>query len=186
MAYGPWGVFLIGVLDSVGVPLPAALDVLLIVIAVKAPDRAYVTAILAVLGSLVGNTVLFLAARHGVRRLVKTVQDPSKPRRFRQWFQRYGLVTVFIPGAVPLLPLPLKVFVISAGVLHTPFSRFFAVILIARLLRFFGDAFLGIRLGSGAQAFLAGNAWTLAGIALVLAVAFVVWTRWMARDRDTT
>ena len=114
-------------------------------------------------------------------RLVKTVEDPGKPRRFREWFQRYGLVTVFIPAAVPLLPLPLKVFVISAGVLHTPLGKFLAVILVARLLRYFGDAWLGIRLGSGAPAFLARNAWTLAGIALAVSALFFLWIRWTGR-----
>jgi len=183
VAYGPWGVLLGGFLDSLGVPIPAALDLLVIVIAVKAPERAYFTAILAVIGSLAGNLVLFLAARHGVRRLVKSVQDPGRPQRFRQWFQRYGLITVFIPAATPLLPLPLKIFVISAGVLHAPTGRFAAVVVLARVLRYFGDAYLGLRLGAGAQAFLARNAWTLAGIALALALAFVFTVRWVGRNR---
>lgn len=181
-AYGPWGIFLIGFLDSLGVPLPAAMDALLLLIAVKAPDRAYFAALMAVFGSLAGNVTLFLGARHGFRRLVRTVEDPGKPRRFREWFQRYGLVTVFIPAVVPLLPLPLKVFVITAGVLHTPFGKFFGVILLARLLRYFGDAYLGVRLGADAQGFLARNAWTLAGIALVAAAAFFLLVRWNGRN----
>ena len=55
VAYGPWGIFLLSVIDSVGVPLPAAMDVLLITIAAgsaKAPRHAYFAAFLAVLGSV--------------------------------------------------------------------------------------------------------------------------------------
>ena len=60
-----------------------------------------------------------------------------------RWFHRYGLITVFIPAMFPIIPLPLKVFVISAGVLHTRFSRFLAVILLARVIRYFGEAYIG-------------------------------------------
>jgi membrane protein YqaA with SNARE-associated domain len=183
IAYGPWGVFLIGFVDSLGIPLPATMDFLLILIAVKAPQRAYFTALLAVLGSMGGNITLFLGARHGFRRFVPPVEDPGKPQRFRQWFQRYGLVTVFIPAAAPVLPLPLKVFVISAGVLHTPFSRFFVVLLVARILRYFGVAYLGVRLGANAQAYLKGNVWTLAGFAVSLVVLFYGLIRWNDRSR---
>ncbi|MBA0087564.1 MAG: hypothetical protein HRJ53_21475, partial [Acidobacteria bacterium Pan2503] len=77
VAYGPWGVFLIGFIDSLGVPLPATMDALLILIAIKAPERAYSTAFLAVLGSVGGNVGLFLASRHGVRRFVKSLSEPG-------------------------------------------------------------------------------------------------------------
>ena len=185
VAYGPWGVFLMGFIDSLGVPLPATLDFLLIVIAVKAPQRAYFSALMAVLGSLGGNAALFLGARHGVRRLVRSAPKPGEPRRFRQWFHRYGLATVFVPAAIPVVPLPLKVFVVSAGVMHTPFWRFFGVILVARVIRYFGIAYLGARLGEGAQPFLVRNAWTLAAAAAVVVTGFFLLMRWLARDRAT-
>ena len=175
--------FLIGFIDSLGVPLPATMDALLILIAIKAPERAYSTAFLAVLGSVGGNVGLFLASRHGVRRFVKSLSEPGEPQRFRLWFERYGLVTVFIPAVTPLLPLPLKVFVISAGVLHTPLGWFLAVVLVARRVRSFGIAYWGIRRGSGADAFLARNAWTLAAVVVAGAALSYLFMRWSARDR---
>jgi membrane protein YqaA with SNARE-associated domain len=83
-----------------------------------------------------GNLILFLAARHGVRRLTGGAPKPGKPQPFREWFQRYGLITVFIPAATPILPLPLKVFVISAAAWHVPTRRFVAVVFFARVLRY--------------------------------------------------
>jgi membrane protein DedA with SNARE-associated domain len=177
--FGPWGVLLLALLDSVGVPLPAAIDVLLIYVAWKSPDRAWFTAAMAVLGSIVGNVGLFLGARHGFRRFLKPPPEPGDEQKFRAWFRRYGLVTVFIPMLLPI-PLPLKVFVISAGLLHTPLSHFFAVVVLARTLRYFGEAYLGMRLGRDAQAYLNHNAWTLIGIALVL--AFLLF--WLIRLND--
>jgi len=186
VAYGPWGVFLIGVIDSLGLPLPATMDALVILIAVKAPERAYFTALMAVLGSMGGNMALFLAARYGVRRFARQAPAPGKPQRFREWFTRYGLVTVFVPCVTPVLPLPLKVFVICAGVLHTPLPRFAIVILLARVIRYFGEAYLGVRLGMDAQGFLQRNGWTLVGVAIGLAFLLYFLIRWNDRRAAAT
>ncbi len=95
---------------------------------------------------------------------------PGERRRFQEWFRRYGLLTVFVPAVVPFVPLPLKVFVISAGALHTPFRRFVVVIFAARVIRYFGMAWLALQLGADAQGFLTRHGWALAGIALALAL----------------
>ena len=180
--FGPSGVFLLAVLDSSGVPMPAAMDILVMFVAYKSPDRAYFTAAMAVLGSLGGNLALFLLSRHGVRRFFKPPM-PGKPGRFREWFDRYGLVTVFIPALLPVPPLPLKAFVISAGVLRTPLAQFAAVILVARVIRYFGEAYLGIRLGLGAQDYVKHNAWALTGVAVGLALVMVLLLRMAERRR---
>ncbi len=185
IAYGPWGIFLIGFIDSLGIPLPATMDFLLIFIAVKAPERAYFTALMAVLGSLGGNLALFLGVQHGSKLFIKSVSESGKPQKFREWFRRYGLATVFVPAVIPVLPLPLKVFVASAGYLRTPLSRFFWVILLARVLRYFGEAFLGVRLGADAQSFLLRNAWTLVGIAIAAVAAVLIIFRWSERSRNS-
>jgi membrane protein YqaA with SNARE-associated domain len=183
VAYGPWGVFVLGLVDSVGIPLPATVDVLIILIAVKAQGRGYFAALLGVLGSALGNLILFEMARFGVRRFVKMAEEPG---RFRTWFHRYGLVTVFIPAATPVLPLPLKFFVVSAGALHAAVGRFLGVILLARFLRYVGDAFLGVKLGVDAQGFLQHNAWTLVGAVIGLAAALLALIRWSDRRRGPT
>jgi membrane protein DedA with SNARE-associated domain len=65
--------------------------------------------------------------------------------------------------------------------MHTPAGKFLAVILVARIVRYFGEAYLGIRLGGGthgAQFFLRQNAWTIVGVALGIALAAVALIRW--------
>jgi membrane protein YqaA with SNARE-associated domain len=150
------------------------MDVLLLGIGWKSPNHAYLSALLATTGSFLGNVGLFWAARGGGRRWVKAVPEPEKPQRFRAWFRRYGLVTVFIPALFPLIPLPLKVFVISAGVLHTRFGKFIAVILLARFIRYFGLAYIGIQLGENAHYFLEHNAFAITGAALGLALGLLL------------
>jgi membrane protein YqaA with SNARE-associated domain len=166
LTYGPWGIFGLAVLDSMGIPLPSATDLVLLGIGVEsvhAPSRAYLAAFMALAGSLLGNVILFQGARQG-RRLMS--RKESEPGRFQVWFRRYGLLTVFVPAVVPIVPLPLKVFVISAGAFHTQFRKFVAVIFAARVLRYFGLAYLALQLGADARGFLIRNGWTLVGVAL--------------------
>src|SRR5690349_16207249 len=109
--YGPWGIFGLALIDSMGVPLPAMTDIVLLGLGVTgASGAAYLGALMAIIGSLIGNIFLFQAVRHG-RRLV--TKEEAEPGKFQRWFRQYGLITVFVPAIVPLAPLPLKVFVIS-------------------------------------------------------------------------
>ncbi len=185
IAYGPAGIFLLTILDSVGIPMPAALDALMVAVAWKTPGRAYFTAGLAVTGSLIGNIGLFLAARGGGRRWVKAVNEPGRSSRFRNWFTRYGLITVFVPATLPI-PLPLKIFVISAGVFHTPVSQFVLTVLVARVIRYFGEAYIGVQLGADAQRFLKDNAFTFIAVALGMALALYIAIRLKERRRNAT
>ena len=176
--YGPWGVFCLALLDSMGIPIPGGTDLLLLGISVESvhtPWRAYLAALVALIGSLIGNVLLFQAAKHG-RRLVS--KKDAEPGKFQGWFRRYGLLTVFVPAVVPIVPLPLKVFVISAGAFRTAFGRFVAVILVARVIRYFGVAYLGLQLGADARGFLIRNGWTLVGVAIALVFLLYVAMRW--------
>jgi membrane protein YqaA with SNARE-associated domain len=183
IAFGPAGVFVIGFFDSLGVPLVGGVDALLIYVAVKSPFTAYLAATSATLGSILGNLALFRTARYGVRRFAGDEAPDGKRQKFRLWFQRYGLLTVFIPAVTPFVPLPLKVFVISAGAMRTSVSRFLAVVLLARVIRYYGEAYLGIRLGEDARGFLTHNAWNIAGVAVTIALVLAGLVKWYDRRR---
>jgi membrane protein YqaA with SNARE-associated domain len=188
VAYGPWGIFVLALIDSLGIPLPGAMDFLIIGVAassVHTPRVAYFTALMAVVGSLAGNIALFLAAQHGRKLFRRNEPAPGKRRKFAEWFERYGLLTVFVPAVTPVLPLPLKVFVISAGAMRTSLSRFVAVILTARVVRYFGEAYLGLKLGEDAKGFLMRNGWTLGAIAAAFAAAAFLVARTLDRRRAT-
>ena len=184
LAFGPFGILVVALLDSLVVPLPAGVDVLVLTIAVNEPQRAWFAALMAVIGSTAGNLALFQAARHGTRWLTKDVTPSPRALKFHRWFERYGLLTVFVPCVTPVIPFPLKVFVVSAGALRTSFGKFFLVVLVARSLRYFGEAWLGLNLGPHAEAFLRQNAWTMLAISLTMAVIFFVAIHWSGRLRE--
>ncbi len=136
-------------------------DAFLILIAVERPSLAWVCAGLAVAGSMVGNVILFHAAHRGGRRFMNKAAPEGRGAKFREWFKRYGMVTVFVPALIPI-PMPLKLFVISAGVMGTSFAEFFPVVLAARTLRYFGEAWLGVTLKHESTSFLKTHAWMFA------------------------
>lgn len=104
----------------------------------------------------------------------------GRAAKFQDWFRRFGMVTVFIPALLPI-PMPLKLFVISAGVTGTALAEFLTVVVIARFLRYFGEAWLGIALGHESATFIAQHGWHFAAGAVMLFVALYGLILW--RDR---
>lgn len=170
IAWGPAGILLLSILDSSGVPVAGVFDALLILIAVERPSVAWLCAGLAVAGSTVGNVILFQAAHRGGRRFMNKAAPAGRGAKFREWFKRYGMVTVFVPALMPI-PMPLKLFVISAGVTGTALTEFIAVVVLARTLRYFGAAWLGVTLGRESTDFLKTHAWDFVAGAVVLFLA---------------
>ena len=177
IAWGPVGILILSILDSSGVPVAGVFDAVLILIAVKSPSVAWLCAGIAVIGSTTGNAMLFWAAHKGGRRFMEKAAPEGRSARFREWFRRYGMVTVFIPALLPI-PMPLKVFVISAGVMGTALTEFLGVVVLARFLRYFGEAWLGIRLGAESTGFLKSHIGYFLGGAALLAAALYGFIRW--------
>ena len=185
IAWGPAGILLLSILDSSGVPVAGVFDALLILIAVEQPSVAWLCAGMAVAGSTVGNVILFWMARKGGQAFMNKAAPEGRAAKFRHWFRRYGMATVLVPALVPI-PMPLKLFVISAGVTGTALGEFVAVVLIARVLRYFGEAWLGITLGRESTRFLTTHAWDFVAGAVALFFVLYGFIRWRdaTRGRD--
>jgi membrane protein DedA with SNARE-associated domain len=184
IAWGPAGILLLSILDSSGVPVAGVFDALLILIAVQRPSVAWLCAGLAVAGSTIGNVILFSTAKRGGRRFMNKAAPEGRGAKFREWFKRYGLITVFVPALMPI-PMPLKLFVISAGVTGTSLTQFVSVVLVARILRYFGAAWLGVTLGRESTSFLKTHAWdfVLGAVALFLVLYLYILLRDRLRSR---
>jgi membrane protein DedA with SNARE-associated domain len=175
MSWGPWGVFLIAILDSAGIPIPAGVDAMLIILGAMNPRSALLASALAVLGSTIGCQILFFIGQQGGRIYLDKKASSGKARKFRDWFQQYGLWTVFFPTLIPI-PLPTKVFVLSAGALGVSPWRFMLVVLAARIPRYLGLAYCGYAYGQPALLFMKQNSKALTIFGLVLFGAFVTFT----------
>jgi membrane protein YqaA with SNARE-associated domain len=160
-------------LDSAGIPAVGGVDALLIAIAVREPRLAYLAALFALAGSLIGCMFLFLLARKGGEVfLAKYIASPNGAR-LHKLFEQYGLVTVFIPALSPI-PMPMKIPVFCAGALEVRTPYFVGVVLAARIIRYFSLAYLGQRYGSQTFSFLKAHWVVVAAVAGVLAILAVV------------
>jgi membrane protein YqaA with SNARE-associated domain len=164
---------LLATLDSAGIPVVGGVDALLIAVAARDPDEAYVGAICAVIGSLAGSLVLFAIARKGGEVLLLKHVSSRRGARLHTWFQRYGLVTVFVPALSPI-PMPMKIPVFCAGALQVRWSYFISVVLSARAIRYFALAYLGRHYGHQTAVFLVAHMWVVIAIAAVLAVLVIL------------
>jgi len=183
VAWGPLGVLVLAILDSTGVPLVGGVDALVVVIAVENHAAAWLAAAMATLGSLGGSLILFYLARKGGEAYLSKYTAQGRGAKFRRWFERYGLTTVFVPAAVPI-PMPMKVFVLSAGAMGVRTSWFIAVLLTARIPRYFMLAWLGTRLGPQTLPFLRANLGWLFAIAAALFVLLYTGIRFADRNRE--
>lgn len=165
-------------------------DAMIILIAVVSRRQAYLAAVTAILGSLVGSLILFMIARKGGEEYHRRHTSSAKGSRLRDWFHEYGLLTVFVPAVVPIIPLPLKIFIISAGALGESALNFSVVLLAARVPRYLFLAWLGSRLGTDTLPFLRQHIWELILLASALFVVLyaavrIIHDRRLSKSRTT-
>lgn len=181
VAWGPVGILLLSILDSCGIPVGPLLDVALVADAIASPRVGWWCAGAAVAGSTVGNVILFQIARKGGQRFLAKSTSKERASRFRAWFLRYGLLTVFVPALLPI-PLPMKLFVITAGVLGTPLSRFLSVVISARFIRYFGEAWFSATLGNDPAGYLRTHVWQFTIYAVALFAVLYAIVAWRFRN----
>jgi membrane protein YqaA with SNARE-associated domain len=146
-------------------------DALIVLIAVTDHGQAYLAACAAIAGSLIGSLILFLIARKGGEEYHRHHTSSPRGEKLRAWFHEYGLLTVFVPAFIPIIPLPLKIFIISAGALEESPITFSLVLLAARTPRYLFLAWLGSRLGSDTIPYLRHHIVQLILFATVLFVS---------------
>jgi len=134
--YGEPALFLIALAEASFFPIPP--DVLLIVLALSIPKRAFRYAGECLAGSLLGGALgyligLFLFDTVGIR-IIEFYGLMEQYYKFQLWYEKYNFWIIFTAG---FTPLPYKVFTISAGVAKVNFLIFFIASLVSRGARFF-------------------------------------------------
>ncbi|MBI1792510.1 MAG: DedA family protein [Acidobacteria bacterium] len=182
VALGPWGILLVAFIDSAGLPLSVGLDALVMLLVVKDPSSAVFNVAVAVLGSAAGNIALYFAACKGGHYYLERHVPEARTRRIRDWFHRYGLVTVFVPALIPI-PMPMKPFVILSGAFDVHPLAFLLCVVMARIGRYGSEAYLGVKLGEQSGHYLASHRWHLFGLSVALTGALFLAARLTERWR---
>jgi len=148
LTLGPLGVFSISLLDSAFVPLPGGPDAAVIALSAVRPQWMPLYALAATLGSAIGSTGLYLAARRGGVRALRGFK-PATRERVEGLLGRYDMLAIMVPGVLPP-PFPFKVFILSAGVFRLRLPRFLIAIFVGRAARFLLEGFLAVEFGDQA------------------------------------
>jgi len=150
--YGGWGLFLINVLDSSVLAFPLINDILLIHMASRRPDMAFIYALQCTAGSIAGSFAIYGLGRGGGR-LFKRNPEMREAGRARRWLKRNDFVTVLVAALLPP-PTPFKVVPIVAGAMGMDAMRLGTALLIGRGVRFALEAWVGMRYGARAEGYL--------------------------------
>jgi undecaprenyl-diphosphatase len=181
VAYGFWGLFSISFLDSSFVSFPLFNDLALILLASRHPSRAVFYALGSTTGSVLGCYLLYSISRRGGQYLWRKA-TPRAVASAERWLQRNDFVALLVACLLPP-PAPLKIFVLTAGVLQVNPVHFAVAMLVGRGLRFGADAWLGAQYGVQAQAYLKENlAWVSIAAVTLLAGGTLAYRAWRRRQ----
>jgi membrane protein DedA with SNARE-associated domain len=149
---------------------------------VKNPSWWLYYGVLVTAGSVAGCFVLYELARRGGEAFLRKGFSQATIDKSFLWFQRYGILAIVLPSIMPP-PVPLKIFLLLAGMSGMSRLRFLAAITAGRSLRYVGEAFLAVTYGRDALTMVQQN---LGRVGIVLTVAVLVFgLAWLWRRRRT-
>ena len=171
IAFGPFGLFAVAVLDSSFVPLPSSADALMLLLTAAHPRWMVFYAIVATAGSTLGCWLLYCASRRAGRRALSRFSE-SKQKRVKELIDRYDVLSVLVASLLPP-PFPFKLFVITAGVFRFSLTRFLVAIVVGRGFRFLLEGYFAVRYGAQAKVFLAKYYLVGLGLAVMIIAGFL-------------
>ena len=135
-----------------GCVFPGFADLFFLPLAIARPQRAYVLALVATAGTVIGSVLLYAAGAQALELLQSPLAarlgiTTARVNEYRETLGRYGGWAIF---ASTMSPLSTKLTSIASGAIGVPWWRFFFALLAGRTLRTFGLAWL-VRHG-GAEA----------------------------------
>ena len=173
MAVGGPGLFLVAVLDSSFLSLPEINDILVVLMVTNRKGLVLYYVAMATLGSVVGDLILYAIARKGGNAVLRKRFTDEQVQHTMRAFQRYGVVAVAVPAALPP-PMPFKLVVLAAGVARMPVASFAMSVLAGRGSRYLLEGVLAYFYGAAALDYVRAHGTEVAvwlGIAIGACVA---------------
>ena len=161
---GP-AMILIAALDSSLLSLPEINDYLVVARCYTHPRTVFFFPLFAATGSVLGCFLLYSILRRGGQAVLHRRFKLEHVQRVERAYERFGVFALAVPALLPP-PMPFKIFVATAGALHSPRRKFLLTILIARSLRYYTEGVLAVFYGQRVLQFLKDN-----GLVIVSVVA---------------
>jgi len=170
LPYGPFGLMVLAICDSSFLSLPEVNDILLMTFSINNPSGMIEYALMTVLGSVIGCSLLYAVGRKGGEAFLRKTFADERLARIQGWYQRHGVLAVIVPSLLPP-PTPFKIFVLSAGTFGISWPKFLVAVIVGRSLRYFSEGILAVMYGPAAIQFVQRN---YGKIGLALAVIIVI------------
>jgi membrane protein YqaA with SNARE-associated domain len=150
----PWWLAAVAFAESSFFPVPP--DVLLLLMGLARPRRAWAYAAICTLGSVAGGALGYAIGYFLFDRLMRTAAahllfGPDPLGAFQVWYAQWGLWVILIKG---LTPIPYKLVTIASGAAHFDFWVFMGASVVTRGARFFLVAAVLRCFGAPARAFI--------------------------------
>jgi len=185
LPYGGIGLAVLAMCDSSFVSLPEVNDVLLMTFAINEPQSMVKFALLTVLGSVIGCSLLYSVGRKGGEAFLRRSFADERLARIQRWYQRHGVLAVIVPSLLPP-PTPFKVFVLSAGTFGISWPKFLTAVIIGRSIRYFSEGILAVLYGPEAIQFVQQNYGKVGlGLALLIVASAAIYFFTRRRIRNS-
>jgi membrane protein YqaA with SNARE-associated domain len=183
-ALGGPGLFLLAFLDSSFLSFPEVVDILMVGLVARYPERLLWYAALPTLGSVAGSYLIYMLARRGGEAFMRRRMHEHHVDRAFEVFRKYGILAVAVPSIMPP-PVPFKIFILAAGAAGLRQRDFLIAISLGRGVRYFGEAFIAAWYGEAAiraiETFMHEHTTAMLLSLGALAAAFAAWIWWANR-----
>ena len=129
---GPFGLFLLALIESSVFIIPP--DTLLILLVLANPASGLFLALICTLGSTIGGVIGYGIGFWGGRPVLERLVKADKIEKVNSMYDKYGVWAVAVAG---FSPLPYKVFTISSGLFKLNLMAFTVASFFSRGARFF-------------------------------------------------
>jgi membrane protein YqaA with SNARE-associated domain len=182
LSIGGLGLFFVAFIDASVVSLPEINDILIVYMVTKSPSYLVYYAAMATAGSVGGSLIVYYLGRKGGDALLRRQFSREQIDRMQGRFARYGMAAVVVPAMLPP-PVPLKLFVLGAGVAGMRVSSFAWAIGIGRGVRYLAEGALAYYYGAAAFEYIKRHGAQVALWGSVMAVAVLIAYYWRRQRR---
>jgi membrane protein YqaA with SNARE-associated domain len=180
--FGVFGVFVVSIVDAsiIPLPLPGSTDLLVLLLAAQ-HNASWLLVMAAASGSVLGGYLTWSAGKKGGETMLRRYVPKRFLASLSGWVKRHGTISVCTASVLPP-PVPLMPFLLAAGALGVPRTRFLVSFAVARTARYALIAWLGATYGRHElrlwSHYLAGWSdvilWVFIGL-LIAAILFGIW-----------
>lgn len=186
---GGVGLIPLGLLDNSLIPIPGSMDLVLLILCIRAEQWWFYYALMATAGAVIGGFVTYRLSRKGGKETLERKFPRGKFNGVNKIFEKWGFGTIVVSAILPP-PAPITPFLIAAGAMQYPAKKFLAALAIGRIVRYTILGYLGARYGREIIRFFRtiGHPMALTTIGALAAVAiavFIFWQWFKGRKRAT-